>query len=301
MSVIIQQLLGKVSQNTHHGKRKRQTEKSFPQKRSKLNSALVKTEDGWAPQACDFLELKPEGEWQVLPKMDPCLSFPVVSPEIHQNLGMCEPVKSNSKPQLRNFRTPSSIQSSMYPVKIEPFLQKYEESRQFIRDAHVFLNKYSQFDQPVYHQRAPQHFQRNTFNRYVYPADADFHSPLESLVDIVLKSEYAARRTDRAALDLRDMQSKNAILSRKLGYSVRYLNIPEVPGRKPKIKIRWHLYCAHCSRVFCARPTPKNSRYVVNHTCTADARKRKQYVIGVKRRHCQHQHKDCCITRITFE
>lgn len=87
-------------------------------------------------------------------------------------------------------------------------------------------------------------------------------------------------------------------LSAKVGFPTRRIEMPHCPGKKPKVKVRWHLFCSHCQRVFFARPTPKNSRYVVNHQCSADENKRKQYIIGVKGRKCRRNHEDPCVLRI---
>lgn len=87
-------------------------------------------------------------------------------------------------------------------------------------------------------------------------------------------------------------------LSAKVGFPTRRIEMPHCPGKKPKVKVRWHLFCSHCQRVFFARPTPKNSRYVVNHQCSADQGKRKQYIIGVKGRKCRRNHEDPCVLRI---
>lgn len=71
------------------------------------------------------------------------------------------------------------------------------------------------------------------------------------------------------------------------------------PGKKPKLKIKWTLFCAHCKEVFSARPTPKNSRYVVNHICSMNRNKRKQFVIGVKTRNCKREHAGPCMQQLT--
>lgn len=70
------------------------------------------------------------------------------------------------------------------------------------------------------------------------------------------------------------------------------------PGKKPKLKARWTLMCNHCGKVFCARPTPKNSRYVVNHICPTHVNKRKQFVIGTKARRCEKEHEGPCIQQL---
>jgi len=70
------------------------------------------------------------------------------------------------------------------------------------------------------------------------------------------------------------------------------------PGKKPKLKARWTLMCGHCGKIFSARPTPKNSRYVVNHICPLHENKRKQFVIGTKARKCAHEHIGPCIQQL---
>jgi len=70
------------------------------------------------------------------------------------------------------------------------------------------------------------------------------------------------------------------------------------PGKKPKLKQRWTLMCTHCNRIFNARPTPKNSRYVVNHICPSHGNKRKQFVIGTRARRCENSHEGPCIQQL---
>lgn len=84
-------------------------------------------------------------------------------------------------------------------------------------------------------------------------------------------------------------------LSLKLGFKAKRIPISMAKGRKPRVTKRWKLYCAHCEVLFFARPTPKNSRYVVNHNCF---KRRKQYIIGVKTRGCHIQHSHSCIQRL---
>lgn len=90
--------------------------------------------------------------------------------------------------------------------------------------------------------------------------------------------------------------SLNKYSRRLLGY--RKVVSKHTPGKKPKVKVRWHLLCGHCNQVFMARPTPKNSRYVVNHICPKHHNKRRQFVIGVKTRRCLHKHSGPCIQRL---
>jgi len=85
-------------------------------------------------------------------------------------------------------------------------------------------------------------------------------------------------------------------LSKKLGFKARRIPISMAKGRKPRVTKRWKLFCAHCEVLFFARPTPKNSRYVVNHNCCS--KRRKQYIIGVKTRGCVTQHSHSCIQRL---
>lgn len=68
--------------------------------------------------------------------------------------------------------------------------------------------------------------------------------------------------------------------------------------KQPKLKSRWTLFCTHCGDVFLARPTPKNSRYVVNHVCSDNEKKRRQFVLGVKSRRCNLDHEGPCVHRI---
>jgi len=85
-------------------------------------------------------------------------------------------------------------------------------------------------------------------------------------------------------------------LHRKVHYAVRQKK--HTQGRKPKVKDKWTLMCSHCGQIFQARPTPKNSRYVVNHCCVMNGKKRKQYVIGVKTRKCKHDHAGPCMQQL---
>lgn len=78
----------------------------------------------------------------------------------------------------------------------------------------------------------------------------------------------------------------------------RKVHTKHTPGKKPKLKARWTLMCAHCGKIFCARPTPKNSRYVVNHMCPMHGNKRKQFVIGTKTRRCEKTHHGPCIQQL---
>lgn len=78
----------------------------------------------------------------------------------------------------------------------------------------------------------------------------------------------------------------------------RKVDTKHTPGKKPKLKARWTLLCAHCGKIFCARPTPKNSRYVVNHMCPVHGNKRKQFVIGTKARRCEKTHRGPCIQQL---
>lgn len=68
--------------------------------------------------------------------------------------------------------------------------------------------------------------------------------------------------------------------------------------KQPKLKSRWTLFCVHCNSVFLARPTPKNSRYVVNHVCNKNDKKRRQFVLGVKSRRCNIEHEGACVQRL---
>lgn len=90
----------------------------------------------------------------------------------------------------------------------------------------------------------------------------------------------------------------DAELSRLVGYRTKRILIPNIPGKKPRLKARWSLFCYHCEKVFYARPTPKNSRYVVNHQCSSDNNCRKQYILGVKGRKCCLDHTTPCIVKI---
>jgi len=73
------------------------------------------------------------------------------------------------------------------------------------------------------------------------------------------------------------------------------------PYRKPRIlndykkkyerkrKERRHLRCNHCQAVFFAKPTKRDGKYLVNHTCTHSTR-RIQYIIGSRHRKCSISH-----------
>jgi len=274
--------------STKTGKRKREEGEfalrfSANKKRRSPKDGRLKFESPeFCPTESDFLELRPE----MMPKFTPppsVPSFPVV-PRGPQQLPVVEhKPQPIAKQQMFDFPVPVPLP----PTKIEPSMQP------------AF--------QPMYH---PMNVQMNPFQTYApqfgFAADpsnyfSSFNS-LQSFADAVVDAYRAREGLNYSdATEMRTIQTRNAILSRKLGYATRYVKIPEGPGRKPKIKVRWHLYCAHCSKVFCARPTPKNSRYVVNHTCPGDSKKRRQYVIGVKRRNCRYNHDDFCITRVTFD
>lgn len=77
------------------------------------------------------------------------------------------------------------------------------------------------------------------------------------------------------------------------------IEVPRGRGKKPKVDKRWHLLCAHCEELFYARPTPKNSRYVVNHQCkSSPGIHRRQFIIGVKGKNCCLPHKQPCIQHV---
>jgi len=52
--------------------------------------------------------------------------------------------------------------------------------------------------------------------------------------------------------------------------------------------IRVRLYCSHCRNYFYAKPTKRDSLYVLNHECSGE--KRKQYVVGRHHRRCTFDH-----------
>jgi len=79
-------------------------------------------------------------------------------------------------------------------------------------------------------------------------------------------------------------------------HEYRVIEIPKTKGKKPKVSKRWQLLCSHCDTLFFARPTPKNSRYVVNHQCKND--RRRQYIIGIKARNCKQPHTCACIQHV---
>lgn len=89
--------------------------------------------------------------------------------------------------------------------------------------------------------------------------------------------------------------------SKQDGFPSEYRKVvmESTPGKKPKMHARWHLFCKHCGIVFRARPTPKNSRYVVNHACRVDpCGKRRQFIVGVRKRRCSIVHHGNCLERI---
>merc|ERR1712079_104079 len=105
----------------------------------------------------------------------------------------------------------------------------------------------------------------------------------------------------KTELPVKNLESSKLIKKDKDKVSYYYKRAPRkkhTQGRKPKVKQKWTLLCAHCSEVFTARPTPKNSRYVVNHICAMNKKKRKQFVIGVKTRRCMHKHPGPCISQL---
>jgi len=81
------------------------------------------------------------------------------------------------------------------------------------------------------------------------------------------------------------------------GRKYRVIEVPTTSGKKPKVEKRWQMLCNHCDVLFFARPTPKNSRYVVNHQCQPDGNRR-QYIIGVKGRNCVLPHESACIQHV---
>jgi len=93
---------------------------------------------------------------------------------------------------------------------------------------------------------------------------------------------------------------KRAKLSKKknlISGNYRVIEVPKTSGKKPRVEKRWQLLCNHCKVLFLARPTPKNSRYVVNHQCQPDGIRR-QYIIGVKGRNCVLPHESACIQHV---
>lgn len=81
-------------------------------------------------------------------------------------------------------------------------------------------------------------------------------------------------------------------------HEYRVIQIPKTRGKKPKVIKRWQLLCSHCDTLFFARPTPKNSRYVVNHQCKTLGNRRRQYIIGIKARNCTSSHTSPCIQHV---
>jgi len=118
------------------------------------------------------------------------------------------------------------------------------------------------------------------------------------------KHKRSARWNDKRS-KISKKKSKNFISGR----NYRVIEVPKTSGKKPKVEKRWQLLCNHCKVLFLARPTPKNSRYVVNHQCQPDGvrrqtchqfmrLKRKQYIIGVKGRNCVLPHESACIQHV---
>lgn len=95
-------------------------------------------------------------------------------------------------------------------------------------------------------------------------------------------------------------KERRTSISQNLAFYTKIIEPKNKPGKKPKLKVKWTLICAHCKEIFHARPTPKNSRYVVNHICEKDSKKRKQFVIGTRSRKCNVDHTGPCMTQLKF-
>jgi len=67
--------------------------------------------------------------------------------------------------------------------------------------------------------------------------------------------------------------------------------IPTVKGG------RFLMCCSHCSRVFWAKPTEREGRFVYNHECSSLPRR--QYVVGGFHRKCPFEHSYACIDFLT--
>merc|ERR1719384_2426008 len=80
--------------------------------------------------------------------------------------------------------------------------------------------------------------------------------------------------------------SRSETLDIPLEGVLKIVPIPNTRGKKEKLTCKWNLHCSHCLLTFSARPTPKNSRYVVNHQCEANGHQRKQFIVGGVARNC---------------
>jgi len=67
---------------------------------------------------------------------------------------------------------------------------------------------------------------------------------------------------------------------------------------QPPIHCRWTIRCQHCQELFNAKPTPKNSWYVVNHAC--QGKKRRQFVVGRKAKSCPGGHEGGCVVKCPY-
>jgi len=120
----------------------------------------------------------------------------------------------------------------------------------------------------------------------------EMHRKLEPTRKSVQKSKWSVKKR---ANKLSKKSKKRLFISDRRKY--RVIEVPKTSGKKPKVEKRWQLLCNHCDILFYARPTPKNSRYVVNHQCQPDG-VRRQYIIGVKGRNCVLPHESACIHHV---
>lgn len=113
---------------------------------------------------------------------------------------------------------------------------------------------------------------------------------IEYYVNSKIKMKHERR------LDSKKRKIGKSIAHKPSKHEYRVIEIPKTKGKKPKVSKRWQLLCSHCDTLFFARPTPKNSRYVVNHQCKND--RRRQYIIGIKARNCNKPHTTACIQHV---
>jgi len=89
------------------------------------------------------------------------------------------------------------------------------------------------------------------------------------------------RRADNASFDLDTILDSGEMIS----------EIPTVKGG------RFLMCCSHCSKVFWAKPTEREGRFVYNHECSSLPRR--QYVVGGFHRKCPFEHSYACIDFLT--
>jgi len=117
----------------------------------------------------------------------------------------------------------------------------------------------------------------------------------QNLTKVQKKVRKALKWNSKSRINKFSKKQKKSIYIGSRSY--RVIEVPKNSGKKPKVEKRWQLLCNHCKVLFLARPTPKNSRYVVNHQCQPDG-VRRQYIIGVKGRNCVLPHESACIQHV---